>query len=255
MQPSELATDGPCAIEAGRHRVSQCADQPVLRQTSPVDRSAAGRGPGNTGSPMEVRMTNSAWSVPLGVTLCVLLSGSAAAQETAGSTLQADSTVVFSESAEVATPGLKSGTTAFLLSFLGTAVPVVAGALALDTESSDSPVAGIMVVGGFVIGPSLGHFYANRSGPALAGIGIRVVALAVVAVSVLEEDFESPENSSVGLATGGVLLGAASLAWDILRSPHSASVHNDQTRQGRMTIGITPTIGAGGPGLRAAATF
>ena len=153
-------------------------------------------------------------------------------------------------------PGLKSGTSAFLWSFLGTAVPVLGGAWDVYREnSSDSVVPGIMVVGGLLFGPSLGHFYAGRPGPALVGIGIRTVAGLGVAVAAAEQLGEGTDYQLEWLAVAGALLGGASLVWDIARAPHSAGVHNDQLRQSHMTIGVTPSIGAAGFGLCAEVSF
>jgi hypothetical protein len=86
-------------------------------------------------------MAKSAGAVLLGVSLGVLLSGSVGAQETTEATLRADSTAGFSGAGEECVAGLKSGTTAFLWSFLGTAVPAVAGAYDVyRAGSSDSVV-------------------------------------------------------------------------------------------------------------------
>jgi len=77
-------------------------------------------------------------------------------------------------------PGFKSGTTALVWSLLGTLVPIGVGVVASSTagEASDNPLPGFLILGGMLVGPALGHFYAGRSGHALAGIGIRTVTLA-----------------------------------------------------------------------------
>jgi hypothetical protein len=117
-------------------------------------------------------------------------------------------------------------------------------------------VAAIVLVGALVIGPSLGHFYAARPGPALAGIGIRLLAGAAVAVGGLAETSEGGASDEyVAIATIGVVVGGASILWDILRAPHSARVHNEKVRQGGVAIRITPSMTAAGPGLRLAAAF
>jgi hypothetical protein len=48
---------------------------------------------------------------------------------------------------------------------------------------------------------------------------------------------------------------SSAVAWDIIGAPQSARVHNDQVRQGRRAIGIIPSIGAAGLGLRVEMTF
>ena len=77
-------------------------------------------------------------------------------------------------------PGFKSGTTALMWSLLGTLVPIGVGVVASSTagEASDNPLPGFLILGGMLVGPALGHFYAGRSGHALAGIGIRTLTLA-----------------------------------------------------------------------------
>jgi hypothetical protein len=150
---------------------------------------------------------------------------------------------------------LKSETTALLWSFLGTALPAAASAPFVWTPTGNSEEAAIVLVGALVIGPSLGHFYAERSGPAFAGIGIRVLAGAAI-VAAAGYDYDNTSSSQYEtLAIAGAIVGGASIMWDILRAPHSASVYNEKARPGGVSIRITPSVGAAGPGLRAAATF
>src|SRR6266850_185089 len=59
-------------------------------------------------------------------------------------------------------PGSRSASRAVLYSFLGTAVPIGAGTVVasgteIDVEDA-APTS--LILGGFVVGPSLGHFYA-----------------------------------------------------------------------------------------------
>lgn len=192
------------------------------------------------------------------LTLCVLLSGPAGAQETAGSPLRGDSIAVSSGFAAERIPGIKSGTTALLWSLLGTVVPAVASGLEEWQGSGDSSVQGGIVfvgVGALVIGPSLGHFYAARPGRALVGIGIRTLTLAGVAVAAAEGLSEGGQHTSETLGYVSLVLGGVAVAWDIIAAPHSAGVHNDQARRGRMGLGVAPSFGAAGVGLRAEVSF
>ena len=188
-------------------------------------------------------MADSAAVVRFVLTLCLLLSGPAGAQEAAGSPIRGDSPDA-ARSAEERVPGMKSGTTAFLWSFLGTFVPATAGGLSLYRGgASDSNVPGIVLAGGVILGPSLGHFYAARPGRALAGIGIRTLASVGIAAALMEIAAEGNETNFATLGAFGVIVGGASLAWDIIKAPHSARVHNEQARRTRMGIGITPSLG------------
>src|SRR5689334_4211896 len=92
----------------------------------------------------EISMTRPIRVVLLGMCV-VLVSGQAAAQEQGAPR--------------------KSGSTAFLWSFAGTAVPWVV-AFGSSAELGAAPAA--LVTVGMLAGPSLGHFYAGRPGRALA---------------------------------------------------------------------------------------
>lgn len=191
-------------------------------------------------SRMGVRMAKSAGVFLFGLTLGCLLSERAGAQEPAA---------VSSGSAEERIPGIKSGTTAFLWSFLGTALPAAAGSYDVyRANSSSSIVPGIVVVGALVLGPSLGHFYAARPGRALVGIEIRTLAgvgiLTAVFLGVSENSANDSARYSETLSIVGFALGGASLAWDIIRAPHSASVHNDQVRKGRRATLLPEPVAA-----------
>jgi|GEM_PF-1075998 len=163
-------------------------------------------------------------------------------------------TLGYSGPADDETPGTKSETTALLLSFLGTATAGACAPLVFESTSSDP--AAYVLVGALLIGPSLGHFYAGRPGPAFAGIGIRLLAGAAVAVGGLAASSEAGTTSgSDAIAAIGAIVGGASVIYDILRAPHSARVHNDEVRQNRIGFGITPAVGSSGVGLSVAATF
>lgn len=165
-----------------------------------------------------------------------------------------DNTLGYSVPAEEGVPGTKSETTALLLSFLGTATAGACAPLVFESTSSDP--AAYVLVGALIIGPSLGHFYAGRPGPAFAGIGIRLLAGAAVAVGGLAASSEAGATSgSDAIAVVGAIVGGASVIYDILRAPHSARVHNDEVRQSRIGFRITPPVGSAGVGLSVAATF
>jgi hypothetical protein len=188
-----------------------------------------------------------------GIGLSLVLSDRARAQAIGGPPAQGDSTLAATGFEREELPGIKSETSALLLSVLGTATAAACAPLVF--ESTGSEVAAFVLVGALVLGPSLGHFYAERPGPAFAGIGIRLLAGAGVALGALAEGSDGgATSSSTAIATAGVIVGGASILWDIARAPHSARVHNDQVRQG-ISFGITPSIGAAGIGLSAAVTF
>lgn len=140
-------------------------------------------------------------------------------------------------------PGLKSETTALMWSLLGTVLPAGAMILASSAESNN-PAPGLLFLGAVLVGPSLGHFYANRSGRALAGMGIRTLAMVG-----LVGGFAAAWNNNSGgdeLMVAGLVLWGTTLAWDIIAAPHSARVHNAKIRRHRVAIGLGPTIEAPG---------
>ena len=137
---------------------------------------------------------------------------------------------------------------AFLYSFFGTAIPVgVGGATALG--NNELSAGSLVAIGGAVVGPSLGHFYAQRYGRAIRGIVIRGVATAIVA-GTLTTDTRS--DGLAALSAGALLVGITSFVVDIAGAPHSARVHNE-TVAGRVRLGVAPL--AGPPGVAVRVTF
>jgi hypothetical protein len=140
---------------------------------------------------------------------------------------------------------------------MGTTVPVVAG-IALGSRQGDhwDGAAAVPIVAGFWFGPSLGHFYAHQPKRALIGIGIRTVALAGLGAGVLiEEGKNLSEPSANLLETVSIVVGLASMFYDIAEAPLSVRRHNEEILKGHATI--TPSLigGARAPGLRLDWTF
>lgn len=75
-----------------------------------------------------------------------------------------------------ARPAYKSEGMAIALSVLGTAIPVLVG----NRMSGGGDLAGSLMVGGMVLGPSLGQFYAGSLGRGMLGTGIRTVGAVMV---------------------------------------------------------------------------
>ena len=169
--------------------------------------------------------------------------------------MRVDSTLVSSGQDGEGATGMKSETGALLWSLLGTAVPIGASAPFVWTPTAPNGAA-VLLVGAVIIGPSLGHFYAARSGAAFAGIGVRLLAGAGVVVGGLASTSEGGATSgSNAMAAVGAIVGGASIVWDILRAPHSARVHNNQIRQNRISLRVMPSMHPSGLGLCAVATF
>ncbi len=140
-------------------------------------------------------------------------------------------------SAGEAAPGTKSETRAFLCSFLGAAVPIGAGALVASTRDpwEGNGAAPALVIGGCLVGPSLGHFYAGRPGHALVGIGIRSAALVGAAFAV-GSSWENENTGSDILAAASLVVGAGSMIFDVAEAPHSARAHNAKALKPRACV-------------------
>jgi hypothetical protein len=155
--------------------------------------------------------------------------------------------------AEAIAPGHKSATTALLWSFLGTLVPAGAGIAAASGESSD-PMPGLVILGALILGPSLGHFYADRPGRAFVGIGIRTLAVAGIGAG-FAATWNDSNAGGTALLFGSLALGALSVGWDVIRASHSAKVHNEKQHPGRVAIGIMPVSEARGVQIGARVAF
>jgi len=93
---------------------------------------------------------------------------------------------------------------------LAISVPLVmsgVGALiAWKGSEAFASVGGILAVSGVLLGPSAGHIYAGRWGPAGAHIGIRVVLLFATAGGIVAGGGLRSESMVPALAAGGALL-------------------------------------------------
>lgn len=153
-------------------------------------------------------------------------------------------------------PGMKSESTATTYSIGGTVVPMLAGAAVASVDNRDTGdgAAAVLILGGYITGPSAGHFYAGRPGRALLGVGIRSAAL-VGTVYALTDALDEDGDSSPFLGTVCLLGGVSSMLIDMGDAAKSARIHNEKTRERRM--GVAPAlIGRGRtPGARIRVAF
>ena len=80
-------------------------------------------------------------------------------------------------SRSAAAPATKSPSTAFLLSFVSTTVPMVGGYALADQNITEAGWG--VFLGGLVIGPSVGHFYVGNVGRGLGTVALRGAGTAV----------------------------------------------------------------------------
>lgn len=158
--------------------------------------------------------------------------------------------------------GPKSETAALVWSLGGTLVPAAAGGVFLAFGSRSQGREGseavpiLLLIAGPLIGPSLGHMYAGRTGRGLATIGLRaalsagglVAALAICPFDGCSTD-ESAQAGTVFLAAAGLV--AASIVYDVVTAPASARWYNARHR----SASFRPTFINGRPGLAARLSY
>jgi hypothetical protein len=135
---------------------------------------------------------------------------------------------------------------AFGLSLAGTAVGW--GGLLMAAEV-DSEALGWVAVGGILVGPSLGHFYAGEVGRGLGHTGIRLGAGAIFVVGAaitfsdcfFTEEEECDGSSGPLIMLGGAALGAGSTIYSIVDAPRAATRANQKRR--RFVITPAPLVG------------
>lgn len=153
-------------------------------------------------------------------------------------------------------PGMKSPGLATTLSLLGTLAPIGAS---YAVGGDGGGLSAALLLGGALVGPSLGYFYAGEAGQGLKGLGLRTLALGATigltaAVCTAGCDFiwgSDDEGlaaavliSIAGLATTGVLAGR-----DIARVDDAVRAHNERVMQSAVSVGLTYVPEARAPGI------
>ena len=132
----------------------------------------------------------------------------------------------------------KSPGRAQLYSLGATMVPLIGG---LGADNAPLGAAG------FFIGPSVGHFYAENTGQALAGIGIRLGGgvLSIVGFGVaLNASLEgNGGGGGAALFYAGALTGLVSAGYDIFTAGNAA---RDFNKAHGLSVQATPTVGPRG---------
>jgi hypothetical protein len=143
---------------------------------------------------------------------------------------------------QVETKTGKSPTRAQLYSLGGTLVPVVLGA-AVDKERDDVRVP--LWIAGILVGPSVGHFYAENISQALTGMGLRlgggalgVLGGAAVLDAALGGDSSGEGGAALILAGGLTIL--ISGGYDIFTADDAAREYN--AAHG-LNAQVAPTVG------------
>jgi hypothetical protein len=145
----------------------------------------------------------------------------------------------------------KSEGTALGWSLGGTVVPIAVGAL-LGSRQTNPALGATLEIAGVLIGPSLDHFSAGRSGRGAATIALRAAfAAGVVLLGPCWDECVMGDLQRQTVVTGvfGVLT-AASMVYDLVTAPRSARRHNQE----RASLSIFPARVANRPALAAQLT-
>jgi hypothetical protein len=115
---------------------------------------------------------------------------------------------------------------ALWLSGGGTVVPVGIGALILSADSGSGVGLTLLAVGG-ILGPSLGHVYAEDWGQAIIGTLVRTALGIVTLAGLVVAAFTSSSDGSAAFVLGGLAF-IASGVFDIVTAPDSAQDYNEE---------------------------
>lgn len=145
----------------------------------------------------------------------------------------------------------RSPVAAFALSLGGTGVSVAA--LIAGSEPDSGPLF-LLGLGGLVVAPSLGHFYAGETRRGWLFTAVRAGSLGGAFVGALmmfpcvdlfstEEDDDNDAVCTFGaaLAIGSLVVGAGSVVIGVIDAPIAASRHNRRVR--RLAITPAPIVG------------
>jgi hypothetical protein len=151
------------------------------------------------------------------------------------------------ELSDGATSGPKSTTVATLVSVIGTAVPVAVGIHAWNKTDGDQGAG--MILGGYLLGPALGHFYAGRPNAAFGGMALRLVPIVLLGGAV-SASWDAPSKAADVMAVGSALLATGIVAWDIGRTSNSVRAYNEEHAHPRVSLGLVPGSRALTPAIR-----
>jgi len=146
-------------------------------------------------------------------------------------------------------PGYRSPGTAILLSTVATVVPLAIGIATAahdDARGNDSAAPALLILGGYFLGPAVGHVYAGRPGRAAAGIGMRTLGTFAVSAAIAASwNGENTGADAVGLVGAGT--STFFLVYDIVRAGHSATVTNTKLAA---RASVRPAVISSAPGVR-----
>jgi hypothetical protein len=131
--------------------------------------------------------------------------------------------------------GGRSKTVATLGSVIGTAVPVAIGIHTFNKTSGDQGAG--LVLAGYMFGPSVGHFYADRPNRAFGGMALRLIPVVGLGVA-SAASWDSPSKAANAVALGSGILATGLVLADIARVSDSVRARNAEHAQPRLSLGM-----------------
>jgi hypothetical protein len=148
----------------------------------------------------------------------------------------------------------KSPGTATALSLFGTMTPLFVSK-ALSDSGDPNTATSLLVLGGLLMGPGIGHMYAGNEKRFWGGFGLRLAGLAGMTLS-FAASWNNPDSdgAAVGFLAGSVVY-LGSTIHDIATADNSVRDYNK--KYGLTGVSIAPTYFASqnAPGLQLAISF
>lgn len=149
-------------------------------------------------------------------------------------TVAAGSPALAEESA-VESSGGRSKTVATLGSVIATAVPVVIGIHTFSKTNGDQGAG--LILAGYMFGPSVGHFYADRPNRAFGGMALRLIPVVGLGLATAAS-WDSPSEGANALAVGSGILATGLVLADIARVSDSVRARNAEHAHPRLSLGM-----------------
>jgi len=146
----------------------------------------------------------------------------------------------------------KSENAALALSALGTLIPIGLGLAATGASEGPegSPLPGIMILSGVLVGPSLGYFYGGLPWRGLASMGLRLGGTVAVGAAIAISWNDADNSSAEMLAWSGAALLVGSMVYDIASVKRTVRKHNRSLREKALIITPAYFAKSGAAGLQ-----
>lgn len=150
-------------------------------------------------------------------------------------------------------PDYKSVGAACAWSILGTAAPMLLASQLSDSPQGESDgLTGSLILGGLLVGPSLGQFYAGSPVGGFLGFGIRGAGGFMTVLGFIhsfwgrfcsgsEDESCGENNAGSALLTVGVLTYVGGTLYSLIDAGRAVERHNDRQNQSRV-FGWSPTF-------------